>query len=76
MGCILASHCLGFVFPSYVLDYVTKEMVMDFDEVMNRVLKVFPNAQLSEDSDGQLIVCTNLHPDSQGNYVDMGHEAR
>lgn len=34
--------------------------MMTFDEIMRRMLEVFPDAELGEDSDGQLVVYTGL----------------
>ena len=33
------------------------------DDVMRRVLQVFPHAELGEDNDGQLVVYTGLYLD-------------
>lgn len=36
--------------------------MMTLDEIMRRVLQVFPDAVLDQDYDGQVIVYTNLYP--------------
>jgi hypothetical protein len=36
---------------------------MHFDDIMNLILENFPNAQLAEDNDGQLIIYTGLESD-------------
>jgi hypothetical protein len=33
---------------------------MTFNELMKRVLDIFPNAQIDEDMDGQIVIYTNL----------------
>ena len=35
---------------------------MHFDDIMKAILEIFPNAELGEDNEGQLIVYTDLQP--------------
>lgn len=35
---------------------------MHFDDILKAVLEIFPNAELGEDNEGQLIVHTDLQP--------------
>ena len=41
------------------------------DLVMRALLDAFPNANLSEDEDGQVVIHTNLKTDEAGNLYDM-----
>jgi hypothetical protein len=41
---------------------------MTFDDFMSQVLSNFPNAEVTEDDDGQLVIHTNLRMDN-GNVV-------
>jgi hypothetical protein len=43
--------------------------IKTFDDMMNAVLAIFPNAQLEEDNYGQIIVYTDLSLDSKDNVV-------
>lgn len=36
---------------------------MNFKEFMHKVLEAFPNAEVGEDADRQLVIYTNLMPD-------------
>lgn len=36
---------------------------MNFNEFMRKVREVFPNAEVGEDKDRQLVIYTNLMPD-------------
>lgn len=42
---------------------------MTFDEFMELVLKDFPNAHVGEDSDGQLVIYTNLKETLDGSEI-------
>ena len=44
---------------------------MKFDDIMRAVLNIFPDAELGEDSDGQLIVYTGLIGNSEDDWVPM-----
>jgi hypothetical protein len=36
-----------------------------FDDMVGRILKVFPNATFDQDSDGQVIIYTDMRLDSE-----------
>jgi hypothetical protein len=44
---------------------------MTHDELMTKMLDVFPDALLDEDADGQLIIHTGLTFGSDGSVVSM-----
>lgn len=53
-------------------DTKEKDMVpMNFDQFLVKVLVAFPNAQVGEDNDGQLIIHTNLTRDENEMIVAM-----
>ena len=45
-----------------------------FDDLMRAVLKILPNAQLEEDSYGQIIIYTDLAETSNGSLVSFDPE--
>jgi hypothetical protein len=45
------------------------EPIMQFDEFMVKMLAAFPEAEVDEDSNGQLIVHTNLKEKPDGIYM-------
>ena len=47
---------------------------MKFDEIMRKVLTMFPDAQLEQDLDGQLIVYTGLIGNSEDDWIPMEEE--
>lgn len=45
------------------------------DDIMRSVLEILPNATVGEDSDGQVVIYTNLRTiSSDGHVVDMGED--
>jgi hypothetical protein len=44
---------------------------MHFDDIMNLVLEWFPNAELAEDNDGQLIIYTGLESNGNDLWITM-----
>ena len=47
---------------------------MKFDDIMRKVLTMFPDAQLEQDLDGQLIVYTGLIGNSEDDWIPMEEE--
>ena len=45
-----------------------------FDDLIRVVLGIFPNAQLEEDNDGQIIIYTDLAEASDGSLVPIDVE--
>lgn len=43
---------------------------MTFDEMMGRVLEIFPDAEVDE-RDGEIIIATGLAEDAAGNLVSV-----
>lgn len=49
-------------------------MLVSFNEIMRKALEVFPNSELKEDNEGQIIIYTNLflaeNGEDDGLYTD------
>jgi hypothetical protein len=45
--------------------------LMSDDELMRRMVAAFPLAELGQDNEGQIIIHTNLHWDTEGKIVPM-----
>ena len=48
-----------------------EKMGMHFNEIMNLILENFPNAELAEDNDGQLIIYTGLESDGNDLWIPI-----
>lgn len=47
-------------------------MINTFDELMRAILEILPEAQLLEDSEGELVIYTNLRDlDGEGNLASF-----
>ena len=44
---------------------------MKFDDIMREVLNIFPDAELGEDNDGQLVIYTGLISNSEDDWIPM-----
>ena len=44
---------------------------MTFDEMLQKVLEIFPNAQADEDNEGQLVIYTDRQVNKDGNVVQF-----
>ena len=44
---------------------------MKFDEIMRKVLTMFPDAELGEDNDGQLVIYTGLIGNSEDDWIPI-----
>ncbi len=44
---------------------------MTDNEFMQKVLAAFPNAEVGDDNEGQLVIYTNLCYDADGNVIEM-----
>ena len=46
-----------------------------FDDLMEAILAIIPNATFHEDAHGQIVIATNLTSvSSEGHLIDMGDE--
>ena len=44
---------------------------MKFDDIMKAVLNIFPDAELGEDNDGQLVIYTGLIGNSEDEWIPI-----
>ena len=44
---------------------------MHFDDILNMILEDFPNAELAEDNDGQLVIYTGLESDGNDLWIPI-----
>jgi hypothetical protein len=42
---------------------------MHIDDIMKQVLRLFPDAEITDDSDGQIVVHTGLYPVELGGVI-------
>ena len=47
---------------------------MKFDDIMKAVLNIFPDAELGEDNDGQLVIYTGLIGNSEDDWNPIEEE--
>lgn len=46
----------------------------DINELMSKALKLFPDALIEEEDDGNIVIITNLMRDADGNIVEFEEE--
>lgn len=46
----------------HLAKYTNNGDTMDIDDIMTRVLSLFPDAEIADDSEGQIVVYTGLYP--------------
>lgn len=46
----------------------------NMEELMSKVLEIFPEAIFDEEDDGNIVIITNLREDEDGNIVEFEEE--
>lgn len=48
--------------------------ITNTQELINALVPAFPNATIGEESDGQIVIYTNMHYNSDGSIVEYDDE--